>query len=98
MTYSEAKAQLDEIAAKNTARANDIRVAKTGPTNIKAALDAMPAQYTQGIANINAEADANPTNAAWQAAKAEAALLAADFLALQATAGEMVTALAPIEA
>ena len=97
MTYSETKALLDEIAAKNTARANDLRVVKAGATNVKSALDAMPARYTQAVTDINAEAGANPTDAAWQASKAEVALLVDDFLALQTTAGEMVTVLESFE-
>ena len=94
MTYSEAKAYLDEIADKNKAAANSLRVVKTGATNVKSVLDAMPAQYAQVVTDIEAEAAANPGDKAWEVAEAEAAQLSADFVALQSTADDMVTALA----
>jgi len=98
MTYSEAKALLDEIAAKNTARGNGLRIVKAGATNEKAALDAMPAQYAPVLADIAAAAAAAPGNQAWQTAAAEALLLRDDFLAHQTTADAMVAALAPFGA
>jgi len=94
MTYSEAKALLDEIAARNTAAKGSLRTSKQVATNTKAQLDAMPAQYATVIAEIQADAAANPTDKAWEVAGAEASQLTADFVALKATAGDMVTALA----
>ena len=95
MTYSEAKAYLDEIAAKNKAAKDSLRVVKSGAVNTKSLLDGMQAQYGPVVAAIVAKADANPGNEAWQVAAAETGLLVADFGALKTTAGEMVTALAP---
>jgi len=97
MTYSETKACLDEIAGKNAAAANSLRVVKNGATNVKAVLDAMPAKYASALAEIAADAAGNPDDQAWQTAAAEALLLTADFLAHQTTAGAMVTALEPFE-
>ena len=97
MTYSEAKAYLDEIAAKNTSAKGSLRTAKLGVTNVKSLLDAMPAQYGQVVTDINAAATANPDDKAWQVAAAEAAQLTADFGTLQSTAGDMVTALESFE-
>ena len=97
MTYSEVKAYLNEIAAKNTARANDLRVVKSGATNVKAALDAMPGQYAQVLADIADTAAMKPDDQAWQTAAAEALLLKDDFLAHRTTADAMVAALEPFE-
>ena len=97
MMYSEAKAYLDEIAAKNKAAKDSLRVVKTGATNVKSLLAGMQAQYGPAVAAIVAEAAANPGNEAWQVAAAETGLLVADFGALKTTAGEMVTALEPFE-
>ena len=97
MTYSEAKAYLDEIAAKNTSAKGSLRTAKLGVTNIKSLLGAMPAQYAQVVTGINAAAAANPDDKAWQVAAAEVAHLVADFTTLQTTAGDMVTALESFE-
>ncbi len=94
MTYSEAKAYLDEIAGKNKAAKASLRTAKQGATNVKAVLDAMPGQYASVVSDINAAAAANPGDPAWEVAEAEAAQLTADFVALQSTADDMVTALA----
>jgi len=97
MTYSEAKAYLDEIAAKNKAAANSLRVVKAGASNVKSLLDGMQAQYGAVVTAITDEAVANPGNEAWQVAAAETGLLVADFGALKITAGDMVTALASFE-
>jgi len=94
MTYSEAKALLDEIAGKNTAAKGSLRTSKQVATNTKAQLDAMPAQYSAVIDEIQVDAAANPTDKLLEMAGAEAAHLAADFVALKATAADMVTALA----
>lgn len=97
MTYSEAKAYLDEIAAKNKAAKDSLRTAKQGATNVKALLGGMAAQYGPVVTAINAEAAANPNDKAWEVAGAEAAQMVADFGALSTTAGEMVTALESFE-
>ena len=97
MTYSEAKAYLDEIAAKNTAAKQSLRTNKAGVTNVKAVLATMPAQYASVIADIAVGLAAAPADRAWQVADAEAKQMVADFVALQSTAGEMVAALESFE-
>ena len=94
MTYSEAKAYLDEIAAKNKAAKDSLRTAKQGATNVKALLGGMATQYGPVVAAINTAADANPTDKAWELAKAEAAQMVTDFGNLSTAANDMVTALA----
>ena len=98
MTYSEAKAQLDEIAAKNKAAKDSLRVSKSGVSSVKSLLDAMPAQYGQVVADINTAAAKIPDDKAWQVAAAEVAQLVADFGNLQTTAAEMKSALTTFEA
>ena len=93
MTYSEARANLNEIAAKNMAAGDSLRVVKMGASNALAVLDGMQAQYGPIVAAIKAEADNNTGDPAWTVAAAEADLVVADFLAHNSTAGDMVDAL-----
>jgi len=97
MTYSDAKAYLDEIAAKNKSAKDSLRVVKSGAANTKAMLASMQTQYAQVVSGIADAAAANPDDKAWQVADAEVLLVVADFVALKTTASEMVTALEPFE-
>jgi len=97
MRYTKAREYLKEIAAKNTARANDLRVVKSGAANVKSALDGMPTQYAEVLAEIAVDAAAHPDDKAWQMKAAEALLLKADFLVHKTMADAMVTALEPFE-
>ncbi len=95
MTYSKARAYLNEIAGKNTAAADSLHVVKAGAANVESMLAAMAAQYGPVVADIAAEAAANSGDEAWQVAAAEALLMVADFGDLKDTAGDMVLALDP---
>jgi hypothetical protein len=97
MTFSGAKAILDEIATKNKMAKDSLRTSKIGVSNTKSLLGSMAVQYASAITEINTAADAEPTNPAWLAAKAEAALMVDDFIELNTIADAMVAALDSFE-
>ena len=97
MTYSEAKAYLDEIASKNKAVRDQLRMSKTMVNTTKGQLDAMPATYASVITDIDAASASNPNDDAWKLAKAESAQLVSDFIALQNLSDQIKTALSSFD-
>tara|TARA_Y100000310_G_scaffold251275_1_gene257730 strand:- start:37 stop:333 length:297 start_codon:yes stop_codon:yes gene_type:complete len=97
MTYSEAKAYLDEIATKNKSARDQLRMSKNMVANTKALLDAMPAMYSSVIADIDTASASSPNDGAWKVAKAELAQLVSDFIALQNVADQIKTALSSFD-
>lgn len=92
LTYTQAKATLDEIATrsennrKNLQRARDLIASAGGDLN------AMAAAYGTFVTDLDAEATANPGNAAWEGAKAEKDQMVSDFNALNARAINLLAA------
>jgi t-SNARE complex subunit (syntaxin) len=91
-TFTEAKTALDEIAERSTRNKQRVDQAKALLSQVQTDLSTMATAYTAIIADIDAAAVANPTNAAWETAKAEKDQLVADFLALQTEVDALVTA------
>jgi hypothetical protein len=91
-TYTQTKATLDEIAVKSETQRKSLVNARSAVASVEAALQTMQNQYSAFIAEVEADALANPADPAWQAAKAEKDRLVADFLAVQAKAQAIITA------
>lgn len=62
----------------------------------EAELNGLPNTYAEWIAEINAQAAANPDDAAWEGMKAELALFTAEFQDLKAAIAAMRAALAGV--
>ena len=92
-TYSEIKAMLDEVAERIRANAKRLARARGDIEAAEADLAAIPAQYADVLADLDAAAQANPADAAYQTAKAERDLLTAEFNALKSNATAMKDAL-----
>ena len=92
-TYTEVKTVLDEIAERTTNNGKRVAQARAMMTQAQADLAAMPAAYGTLLTALDAAATANPSNAAWQGAKAEKDQMVADFNALKAAVDALVTAL-----
>lgn len=92
LTYTQAKATLDEIAnrsennRKTLARARDL-IASTSSD-----LSLMLTAYGAFVTELEATAAANPTNPAWQGADAELDQMVVDFNALRARAEALLLA------
>ena len=93
-TYAENTTALDEIRQRIGQNQSRLTQAETIVTQAEGDLEALVTQYATIIADIDAKAIADPDNAAWQHAKAEKDLLAAEFVALKATATAKKNALA----
>jgi hypothetical protein len=91
-TYTQTKATLDEIAVKSESNRKRLVDARAAVASVEAALQTMQNQYSAFIAEVEADALANPADPAWQAAKAEKDRLVADFLAVQTKAQAIITA------
>jgi hypothetical protein len=91
-TYTQTKATLDEIAVKSETQRKSLVNARSAVASVEAALQTMQNQYSAFIAEVETDALANPTDPAWQAAKAEKDRLVADFLAVQTKAQAIIIA------
>lgn len=90
------------INAQSTLRnevTNDIKQAQTYLAQLRAqinaaktGLDGLTAKWGSLITSINTAAAAAPNDAAWQSLKADAALLVANYQALQTEANSLKTA------
>lgn len=96
MDFTGARARLDNVV-------QDIEQARTQYEGAVAAIGAannllgnLPTTYATVISTIDAGAAANPTDAAWQTAKAEKDLHVGDFAALKAVVQAAVDALAAL--
>jgi hypothetical protein len=96
-TYSQIKTGLDEISGRIVSNRNQLASAKAQIATAEGALGGMAVQYTPLVQAVDQALAAEPENPALAAAKAEKDKLVAEFLALQAVATSMKTALAAIE-
>ena len=85
-TYTVCEAHLDSIAGIITRETGDYARASSEPGKTFNTLDGLPGNYADTIAEINAQATANPDDAAWQMAKSRLAKFTTDFQALKAKA------------
>ena len=85
-TFTQTKATLDEIAARSEQNRKLMVQAKALIAQAVSDLGAMPATYMAFITDLDAAAVANPTDGAWQTAKAEKDQMVTDFQALKAAA------------
>lgn len=81
-TFTEAKFALDAIAKRTTSNMSQVKQARDILSGVVTNLANMQTEYTQLVADINAA----PSDAAWNALKAEKDKLVADFLAVKAEA------------
>lgn len=93
-TYSEAKVALAEIATRIRANANRLAQAAALIQQAETDLAAMPTQFGTIISDIGAAAQANSSNTALVAAKAESDLLVAEFTELKTRATTLKTSIA----
>lgn len=92
-TYTEIKTALDEIAERSTLNMNRRDQARNTLLQAQQDLLAMQSNYSAVITSLNAQAAANPDDAAWQAAKAEKDQMVSDFQALKAEIDALITAI-----
>lgn len=93
LNYSDCDAALREIADQNVANKNRLASAKATVVTADTELGGMASKYGTVITTINTAAAANPGNAAYQAMKAKADQLVADYQALKAEAAALRTAI-----
>lgn len=91
-TYTQTKAALDEIAARTEANRKRLEQAKILIGTADSDLGGMGSAYGAIVADIDANAAANPSDPAWIAAKAEKDLMVSDFQALKSRAAALKTA------
>lgn len=92
LTFTQAKATLDDIASRSEANRKRLEQAKQLITQARADLASMPSAYGSFVTELNAAATANPSDGAWQTAKAEKDQMVSDFQALNTRAAGMETA------
>ena len=93
ITYTQAKATLDEIAQRSEQNRKRLEQARALVVSAEADLTAMGTAYATFVTELNAAATANPSDAAWQGAKAEKDQMAADFAALKTRASAVKNAI-----
>lgn len=91
-TYTQAKATLDEIASRSESNRKRLEQARALIVAAESDLNAMATAYGAFVTDLDAAAAANPSDAAWQAAKAEKDLMVADFNAIRSRATSLKTA------
>lgn len=92
-TFTETKATLDEIAQRSEANRKRIEQAKGQITQALSDLNSMNTAYSAFVTQLNADAAANPSDAAWINALAEKNELVSDFQALKTRAESIDTAI-----
>jgi hypothetical protein len=92
VTYTEAKATLDEIAVKSERNRKRLLDARVTLGQAEADLQTMSNQYTDFVNEIIATATANPEDLAWQNAHAEVMKLVGDFMIIQNRAQQLILA------
>lgn len=92
MSFTTVKNGLDEIAERSAANSKRVTQAKALLLQAQADLNAMASAYLDMVSEINSEAAANPSDVAWQGAKAEKDQLVSDFQALKSEVDALVTA------
>jgi predicted xylose isomerase-like sugar epimerase len=93
LNYSDCDAALREIADQNVANKNRLASAKATVVTADTELGGMATKYGAVITTITAAAAAQPDNEAYQAMKARADALVADYQALKAEAAALRTAI-----
>jgi hypothetical protein len=96
-TYSQAIDAKNNISNTIIGVRNNLVQAKTLIDQGQAVLAGMPAAYSARITDINAAADAAPSNVGLQTLKADMAALTAEFQALNTKATSMKNAVAAID-
>ena len=92
VTYTEAKATLDDIAVRSENNRKRLEQAKSLIQQAESDLTSMSTVYSTFVADLDAAATANPTDDAWQTAKAEKDQMVADFQSLKTRSTNMKTA------
>jgi len=92
ISYTEAKATLDDIAERSESNRKRLVSAINQIAAAQGDLAAMPGAYSSVIAEIDAQASANPTDPAWENVKAAKDLMVTDFQAVKANADALKTA------
>ena len=92
LTFTQAKATLDEIAQRSERNRKGLQSGRDTIARHGGDLTQMEADYGAVVTEINQIAAANPGDAAWQAAKAEQDKLVADFNVLKTRSVAMLTA------
>lgn len=96
-TYTAVEAHLDSIRGDIISAGNGYARAASTVTAADNVLAALPTTYAATIAEINAQAAANPNDAAWQMAASRLAKMATEFQALKAKTAAAKAAFASIE-
>lgn len=91
-TYTQTKAVLDEIAERSEANRKRKLQAVSLLQQAQADLNAMGEYYSSFATQLATDAQNNPSDPAWQAAKAEIDLMVIDFVALKTEVDALVTA------
>lgn len=86
VTFTQAKATLDEIADRSENNRKRLAQARALIATALSDLVTMPTAFGDFIAELDAAAATNPDNEAWQLIKAEKDLMVADFLVLRSEA------------
>ena len=81
-SFAEIKHSLNEVADRIRANQGTINTAKSSVNSAVSNLTDMAADYSQLVADIDAEAAANPTSEAWQLAQNEKDILVAESVSL----------------
>lgn len=92
LTFTQAKATLDEIAQRSERNRKGLQAGRDTIARHGGDLTQMEADYTAAVQDINATAAANPTDETWQAVKREQDKMVADFNALKTKSVAMLTA------
>lgn len=92
LTYTQAKATLDEIAVRSEAARKRLSRARDLIAEAEADLAKMATDYSGFVTELNAAATANPNDEAWKSAKAEKDLMVVDFQALRTRATSLKNA------
>lgn len=91
-TYTQAKATLDEISTRSEANRKRLEQARQLIVTAESDLAAMATAYGTFVTDLDAAAAANPSDPAWQAAKAEKDLMVVDFNTIKTRATALKTA------
>lgn len=92
LTYTTSKRPLDLIAAKVDTAGNRLAQARDLIAQAESELAALGSTYSGFVTELDAAAVANPSDPAWQAAKAEKDLMVSDFNSMKARATNLKTA------
>jgi hypothetical protein len=96
-TYSQIKNGLDEISSKNAKNRLFIESARSSLDKALTSLNAMPAEYSDLVLDINNGAIENPDDQAYIFAKAEKDKLVSDFQNLKTYVNNLITAFDAVE-